>query len=216
VILSDVEIRRAIAAGAIRFDPVLDDDYLDLALTTSALDLRLGNELQFYKPATEIQAEDPPGVIPREIIIDPSHPGVISGLIATWGRRLSIQDSHYDLQPRQFVLGTTLESLSLPHEHMLAARVEGKSTLARLGFVVHMTAPTIHCGFEGNIVLEVYNFGEYPIRLTPGMRVCQLIFERLGEAPSPELIGQYQGQQSAASPARSAEPSPRPRRRPGR
>lgn len=72
--------------------------------------------------------------------------------------------------------------------------MEGKSTLARLGFVVHMTAPTIHCGFRGSIVLEIYNFGMYPIRLTPGMRVCQLIFERLGEVPLQGQESQYQGQ----------------------
>jgi dCTP deaminase len=198
LILSDGEIRRAIEDGAIIFTPELSNEYLDTALATSALDLRLGNELQFYKPAAEIQAEDPPGVVKREIVIDPSAPGLIAGLIAGWGRRLSIQDTHYDLYPRTFVLGTTLERISLPHAKKIAARVEGKSTLARLGFVVHMTAPTIHCGFEGNIVLEVYNFGEYPIRLTPGMRICQLIFERLGEEPSMPLGSQYQGQASAA------------------
>lgn len=193
VILSDGEIRDAIAAGQLIFDPPLAEDYLEVALTTSALDLTLGDELQFYKPIDEVAPKglaDPP-------VIDPTKPGLIPDLIAKWGRRHPIE-GHYDLSPREFVLGATAEKLHLPEEGMLAARVEGKSTLARLGFVVHMTAPTIHCGFQGAIVLEIYNFGIYPLRLTPGMRVCQLIFERLGQCPLQGQHTQYLGQTGAS------------------
>lgn len=64
-----------------------------------------------------------------------------------------------------------------------------------------MTAPTIHCGFRGSIVLEMYNLGDYPIRLTPGMRICQLIFERLGAEPVQGQATQYQNQGGPSSAA---------------
>ena len=190
MILSDGEIRQAIADEVLSFNPPLDEEYLTVALTTSALDLRLGDELQFYRPLEEVA----PKGLADPIVIDPSKPGVIPDLISKWGKRHSIENAYYDLPPRQFVLGSTLERVSLPEASGIAARVEGKSTLARLGFVVHMTAPTVHCGFRGSIVLEMYNLGDYPIRLSPGMRICQLIFERLGQPPLQAQASQYQGQ----------------------
>jgi dCTP deaminase len=183
VILSDGEIRQAIADGHIVFTPALDEDYLSEALTTSALDLRLGDELQYYAPIAEVA----PIGLADAVVIDPTTPRVIPDLIAKWGKRRSIADSFYDLPSHEFVLGTTLERVELPETACIAARVEGKSTLARLGFVVHMTAPTIHCGYRGVITLEILNFGPYPLRLKPGARICQLIFERVGETP---LLGQ--------------------------
>jgi dCTP deaminase len=197
VILSDGEIRQAIGNGDIGFDPDLDEDYLAEALTTSALDLRLGDELQFYRPIHEVA----PRGLAGPIVIDPSKPGVIPDLISKWGRRHSIADSFYDLPPHEFVLGATRERVSLPESGRIAARVEGKSTLARLGFVVHMTAPTIHCGFRGSVVLEIFNFGPYPIRLAPGMRICQLIFERLGEQPQQGQTSQYMQQRGPSGAA---------------
>lgn len=190
MILSDGEIRRAIAEGRIVFDPPLDEDYLSIALTTSALDLRLGDELQFYK---SIEEAAPVGLA-DPAVIDPSRPGALPDLIKKWGETRSIADSHFDLPPHHFVLGSTFEQIHLPESGCLAARVEGKSSLARLGFVVHMTAPTVHCGFHGNIVLEILNFGVYPVRLKSGMRVCQLIFERVGEPPLIIQESQFQGQ----------------------
>lgn len=192
MILSDGEIRNALNDGRIVIDP-MEDEYLAVALTTSAIDLRLGTQLQFYRPLDEVI---PLGVV-GDRVIDPSRPGVIPDLITKCGRVETI-NGHFDLQPKVFTLGATLETITLPVDGGIAARVEGKSTLARLGFVVHMTAPTIHCGFSGNIVLEMYNFGDYPIRLTPGMRVCQLIFENLGQLPTVAQTTQYQGQQTAA------------------
>src|SRR5262249_40241594 len=76
----------------------------------------------------------------------------------------------------------------------LAARVEGKSSLARLGLVIHMTAPTIHADFEGRIRLEMMNHGAVPIRLWPGMRICQLIFETTLGTAERGYRGQFAGQ----------------------
>ena len=79
----------------------------------------------------------------------------------------------------------------------LAARVEGRSSYARLGLVVHMTAPTIHAGFSGHIVLEMMNFGPFPLKIDPGRTLlCQLIFEELGDDPDTTLNTHFQGQDS--------------------
>jgi dCTP deaminase len=76
---------------------------------------------------------------------------------------------------------------------VLAARVEGKSSFARCGLIVHFTAPTIHAGFDGRITLEMINLGEYPIMLYPGMTVCQLIVEEVKGTPLHQA-SQFQGQ----------------------
>lgn len=195
MILSDGEIRREIEAGRICFDPPLDPDRLSLALTTSALDLRLGGELQLYKELEEVA----PLGLADPAVIDPTGPGVIPDLVSKWARAETIDEVRgFDLDLRQFVLGATEERIHLPEEGAIAARVEGKSGLARLGLAVHMTAPVIHCGFRGNIVLEMVNFGPYPIRLRKGMQICQLVFERLGEGPTTAQATQFQDQTGAA------------------
>src|SRR6202034_2954534 len=84
----------------------------------------------------------------------------------------------YSLVPKKLILGWSAEYIDLRNDARLAARVEGKSSLARLGLGVHVTAPTIHAGFDGRIRLEIINHGLIPIRLRAGMRICQLIFEQ--------------------------------------
>ena len=76
----------------------------------------------------------------------------------------------------------------------LAARVEGKSSLARLGLAVHVTAPTIHAGFDGHTQLEIINHGGVPIRLRTGMRIYQLIFEQTLGTPVKGYSGRFSGQ----------------------
>lgn len=78
---------------------------------------------------------------------------------------------------------------------MLAARIEGRSSFARLGLAVHMTAPTIHSTFRGHITLEIRNFGPFPLAVKPGQtRICQLIFEGLKSMPDGELDSTFQDQ----------------------
>jgi dCTP deaminase len=98
------------------------------------------------------------------------------------------------VEPGDFVLGWTEEYIDLPTQSRIAARVEGKSSLARLGIGIHITAPTIHAGFEGTIQLEICNHGTLRVRLTPGMRVCQLIFEQTAGTPEKGYVGQFFGQ----------------------
>jgi len=111
--------------------------------------------------------------------------------------KLTIRD-RYILLPQRFILGRTVEKVELPLQKgrpSLAARVEGRSSLARCGLIVHFTAPTIHAGFEGTITLEIINLGAYPIALFPGMEICQLLLEEVLGEPFANPSG-FQGQQT--------------------
>ena len=100
----------------------------------------------------------------------------------------------FALEPGAFVLGYTLERVEL--SDYLAARVEGRSSLARLGVSVHQTAPTIQAGFSGQIRLEIANLGPFTILLEPGMPFCQLIVERLSSPAASARESRWQGQGS--------------------
>ena len=107
-------------------------------------------------------------------------------------RRINIPlGKGYILSPGAFVLAWTYETITLPNHSRVAARVEGKSSLARLGLAVHVTAPTIHAGFEGPVQLELCNHGPVSIRLTPGMPICQLIFEMTLGTPAKGYSGMF-------------------------
>lgn len=102
------------------------------------------------------------------------------------------------LQPGQFILAQTVEQVKLPDD--ILGRVEGRSSLGRLGIVIHVTAGFIDPGFEGNITLEIVNLGDIPVVLYPNQRVCQIVFERLASScERPYGVGninKYQGQSS--------------------
>ena len=100
----------------------------------------------------------------------------------------------YILGPNDFVLGWTNETIDLPNHSRLAARVEGKSSLARLAIGVHITAPTIHAGFKGQVQLEIWNHGPLRVKLMSDMRVCQLIFEQTLGTPEKGYSGQFLAQ----------------------
>ena len=97
----------------------------------------------------------------------------------------------------QFLLATTLERVKIPNN--VCARIEGKSSLGRLGLCVHVTAGYIDPGFEGNITLELFNCAPLPIVLTPGMKIAQISFHSMDEPAErpyghPDLGSKYQGQ----------------------
>lgn len=106
----------------------------------------------------------------------------------------------YMLQPGQFVLGATVEKISLPNNMM--ARFDGKSSLGRLGLCTHVTAGFIDAGFIGTITVELKNENSFPIRLTSGMRIGQVSFEYLNAAAMRPygMVGHYQ-HQNAPQPA---------------
>jgi dCTP deaminase len=171
-----------IGSGRLAFTPEIEP----LQVGPSALDLRLGNEFTTFKPPE-------PGV---ETIIDLAKVGNVENALLAYGesRTLSNDDS-FILRPGQFVLTYTLEYIKMPD--YLAARVEGRSSLARLGVSIHQTAPTVHATFEGQLRLEISHNGPYSCRLRPGQRICQLIIERLGSPSQSSLnsLFQHQGQQ---------------------
>jgi dCTP deaminase len=190
VILSDREIKAALERHSIRITP---DPRADASLWSStALDLRLGDQLGFW----DVSAADAPQTFSPA---DPAHH--LMELIRRFVRSATIPPEGYQVVPGKLYLGWTLEHLQLPHRARIAARVEGKSSLARLGLAVHVTAPTIHAGFgekiakpdfTGNpIQLEIWNTGPLPIVLQAGFRICQLIFEQVDGTPEQGYAGQF-------------------------
>jgi dCTP deaminase len=210
MILSDREIRAALARQAIRITP---DPTLDPSLwSATALDLHLGEQISFWDLTR-------PGAPDCFSPADPDHD--LADLLTRFTRSQVIPETGVVLEPGSFYLGWTLEVVQLPHRSRIAARVEGKSSLARLGMGVHVTAPTIHAGFGhadrhpdwiGNpIQLEIWNTGPKPIRLKRGMKICQLIFELVDGTPEQGYQGQFRVQ--GPPPAEPASPAPKPRKR---
>jgi dCTP deaminase len=167
VILTDREIQISLSHGQITIEPPPEVD----AYSSTSVDLRLDRPLSVFKD----DLTDGDGV---ETIIDPSHRDFVAEkALAKLTDPVTIPDGGYPLIQNKLVLGWTIERVRLPAYSRIAARVEGKSSLARLGLGVHITAPTIHSGFNYPIRLELYNHGGAPIRLRYGMKICQLIFE---------------------------------------
>ena len=180
MILSDVQIRQALHSGRIVIDPLPADDQF----APSAVDLHVGREFKRWKPVT-------PGSVAPVRLSEVNLP-----TFSEWLEDIPPEpDGSVVIAPGAFALAATRERVALPEGSQLAARVEGRSSYARLGLAVHMTAPTIHAGFAGSIVLEMMNFGPFPLRLDGGRtRICQLIFEELGSAPSCALRTVFQNQ----------------------
>jgi dCTP deaminase len=201
MILSDREIRAALARGSIRItpDPQQDPD----VWTSTALDLRLHEGLA--------QWVFPPD---SEVLLRPSAPAYsFDAMLQTHGKAWVMPAEGQVVRPRELYLGWTVERVQLPHRSRIAARVEGKSSLARLGLGVHVTAPTIHAGFGykedepdypgSSIQLEIWNSGPVNVVLQPGMKICQLIFEVVDGTPERS----YEGRFSVQGP-QSPQPSP--------
>lgn len=179
MILTDREIEIALANRHIIIEPLPN---LKDALSSTTLDLTLSNVFSEWDPIEGTTI----------------HPGSADYSYTKLSRlRTTLQQASYTLKPRSFVLAWTREEVALPETSRIAARVEGKSSLARLGVGVHVTAPTIHCGFTGSVQLEMFNFGPHTIVLDAGMRVCQLIFEQTYGTPIKGYSGIFAGQKAA-------------------
>lgn len=154
MLLSDRDIRADIQAGRIRLTP-FDDEFVQPASVDVRIDrfFRLfdNHKYAMIDPATE-QSE-----LTRLVEVEPEQP--------------------YMLHPGEFVLASTYENVTLPDD--VAARLEGKSSLGRLGLLTHSTAGFIDPGFDGHITLELSNMATLPIALWPGMKIGQLCFFRL-------------------------------------
>lgn len=158
MIYSDRDIKRLLADGAIRITPPPD---MDLQLGSCSLDLRLGNEFGVFEhnrfPFVDIADPRQPQHITKEVVV--------------------ADGESFVLHPGTFVLAVTVEHLELADD--IVARLEGRSSLGRLGIVVHATASIIDPGWRGRVVLELANHGAMPVALYPGMRICALTFEPL-------------------------------------
>ena len=179
--LSDVEIRAEIRAERLAFAPAIDAGDPD-RIGSSSVDLLLHENLIVVAAARN------PGVI-----VDPSTAGFrVMDFLRQNGQETTIPETGFQMQPNQFLIARTLETVSLPLH--LAARVEGRSSLARLGLSVHVTAPSVHAGFEGPLYLEMNNIGPFPIMLRREMKIAQLILEHVGLPAQQPYFGQFQQQ----------------------
>lgn len=174
VLLSDRDIRAQLDSGRVVLDP-----YEPAMVQPSSVDVRLDRWFRLFdnhKYAVIDPAQDQPDLT-RLVEVAPDEPFV--------------------LHPGEFVLASTYEAVTLPDD--VAARLEGKSSLGRLGLLTHSTAGFIDPGFTGHVTLELSNVATLPITLWPGMKIGQLCFFRLSspaENPygSPRYGSRYQGQ----------------------
>ncbi len=158
MILSDRDIRKAIVEGKIKISPKPD---FATQLGSCALDLRLGNVYRVFDHS-------------RTPYIDPQNPKTLKDVTT----EIVVRDGEaFTLHPGEFILAATHEHVEMPDD--LAGRLEGRSSIGRLGVVVHSTAATVDAGFRGNITLELANMGRIPVMLYPGMRICSISFEQL-------------------------------------
>lgn len=158
MILSDRDIKTKLDSGEIKISPMPD---LTVALGPMSIDLRLGHQFMVFK-----RTEQP--------FIDVQKPETFENLTSLINKQ---NHEPFTIHPGEFVLATTLESVEIPND--LAGRLEGRSSLGRLGIVIHSTAGKFDPGWKGNLVLEISNIGLLPVRLYPEMRVCQFLFEQL-------------------------------------
>ncbi|MGZ4607096.1 MAG: dCTP deaminase [Actinomycetes bacterium] len=182
MLLSDRDIRKDIESGRISLEP-----YQPEMVQPSSVDVRIDRYFRVFENH-------------RYPHIDPSvEQPELTRLVEPDG------DEPFILHPGEFVLGSTYEVVSLPDD--VSARLEGKSSLGRLGLLTHSTAGFIDAGFSGHVTLELSNVATLPIKLWPGMKIGQLCFFRLtspAEAPygSGASGSRYQGQRGP-TPSRS-------------
>jgi dCTP deaminase len=179
MVLSDRTIREEVEAGRIAFDP-FDPDLIQ----PSSVDMRVDRKFRVFHNARR------PFIDVREPMEDLTELVEVS------------DDEPFILHPGEFVLGQTLEWVRLPDD--IVARLEGKSSLGRLGLLIHSTAGFVDAGWEGNLTLELSNVATLPITIYHGMPIGQISFMRM-DSPVERPYGtgdagsKYQGQ---------AEPTP--------
>lgn len=186
-VLSDMDLRELIEdEGAVVTENGPDMD-LDLQLGPSSLDLRLGYEFGVLE-TRKVKA------------IDTQKMDTYSDIKE---RKTADTDTGMVVHPGEFVLGTTLETLDVPSD--LVARIEGRSSYARLGLIPHAAAGFVDPGFRGQITLEIQNLGNVPITIYPEDRICQVVFETMtseAENPYGEKKDSKYMQQSGATASR--------------
>ncbi|OGV91682.1 dCTP deaminase [Microgenomates group bacterium RIFCSPLOWO2_01_FULL_46_13] len=189
MILADKDLKKALRQKRIIFRPTLD---LKTQLGSCSVDLRLGTSFSVFKHS-------------RFPYIDPHDPKLSSDMMESL--TVAVGDK-FILQPGDFVLAVSIESFKLPNN--LLARIEGRSSLGRLGIVVHSTASIFEPGWEGVAVMELGNMGRMPVALYPGMRIAALTFEELSspaEVPYSKKRGAKYLKQKTPTASKIAEES---------
>jgi len=176
MVLSDVDIRRYLTEGKIKISPALPPDQYG----SCSVDFRLGEEFSVFEHS-------------RHALIDLRQKIAIQDLMRT----ITVaQGDPFILQPGEFALAITEETLELDDD--VLGRLEGRSSLGRIGIIVHGTAGLFDPGWRGRATLELSNLGVMPVALYPGMRICSFTFEQLSsrvEVPYYKKIGnKYAGQ----------------------
>lgn len=174
MVLSDRSIKEELAANRIVIDPVHPRD-----IQPASVDLHLDKGMLVFRNSSEAYID-----VRRDL----------TGLTE---RQEIPEDKPFILHPGEFVLGSTMEHIELPND--IVARLEGKSSLGRIGLVIHSTAGYIDPGWKGNLTLELTNVARLPITLYFGMRIGQISFQRMTtevDRPygSSDLGSRYQGQ----------------------
>lgn len=158
MILADRDIKEALKSGRIKITPAPD---LKTQLGSCSMDLRLGNVFRVFEHS-------------KNAYIDPSRKDHTNEIT----REIKVKNGEsFVMQPGDFVLAATLEKVKIPVD--LMGRLEGRSSLGRIGIVVHSTASIFDPGWNGKCVLELGNLGKMAVSLTPGMRICAMAFEEL-------------------------------------
>jgi dCTP deaminase len=173
-----LDIKKYLKEGKISIDPL---ENLEKQVQPSSVDLRIGNEFKGFK-------------IIKKPFIDPKDSEDLDSYMESM---FVEKDEGFIIHPNEFALATTYEAVKVPDD--LVARVEGRSSMGRLGITMHVTAGYIDPGFEGKITLEISNIGKMPVALYPGQRACQIVFETMtspAEKPygHPERDSKYMGQ----------------------
>ncbi len=167
MIFSDRDIKKALASGRIKISPKPN---LATQLGSCSLDLQLGTVYRVFNHS-------------KTPFIDPQNSNTLSDITT----EIVVKTGEsFTLHPGEFILAITKEYIVMPDD--LMGRLEGRSSIGRLGVVVHSTAATVDPGFRGNITLELANMGRIPVMLYPGMRICSISFEELS---SPALVPYY-------------------------
>ena len=174
MILSDVTIRQALTEGRIVIDPMMDG-----AVQPSSVDLRIDRYFRVFRNDTT------PFIAPKQPQED------LTELVEV------ADDNAFILHPGEFVLGSTLERVAVADD--LVGRLEGKSSMGRLGLLIHSTAGFVDAGWDGHLTLELSNVANLPIALYPGMKIGQISFLQMTTpADNPygsDITGsKYQGQ----------------------
>ena len=182
-ILSDKDIKEHLKSGKIVINPLTNPK---VQIQPSSVDLRIGREFKGFR-------------IIRKPCIDPMDQSDLESYMESF---YIDEGEPFIIHPGEFALATTYETIKLPND--LVARVEGRSSMGRLGVTMHVTAGYIDPGFHGKITLEISNIGKMPVALYTGQRVCQIVFETMtspSEKPygHPDRDSKYMGQKSPVS-----------------